>query len=304
MIKNINPYNKTEFEKIFKNTKIYKKLEQDFGESNLLWEQDSESLSCSNDSHGPWLSLDINGNDPNKISHINTSSTPRQDFSNFFSATIFYYLMPLLEKDYNAIYDIGCGANLFKSYLPRLIGVGAEEIIADMKLVNWYNNVKDSTWPMILNKKDFENLPVWIKQECILQHGISAPSVNFYGDIHGFVDDVYIQEHQNYFQSVFSICALHFHPLHLFKKVVLDFVSMIAIGGRGFLALNLQRMIQRESNQFLLQEFLTITPSRSQYDQYIRKELSTLNLNFLILDVNLACIRDSMNGNVRLVVER
>ena len=157
---------------------------------------------------------------------------------------------------------------------------------------------------MISNKKDFEDLPDWIKQECIHQHKMPVPSADFYGDIHGFVDDVYIQEHQNYFQSVFSICALHFHPLHLFKKVVVDFVSMIKIGGRGFLALNLQRMIERESEQFLLQEFSTSNPSKSQYNQYIRKELSSLNLKFLILDVNITFIDDPMDGNIRLVFER
>jgi hypothetical protein len=32
----------------------------------------------------------------------------------------------------------------------------------------------------------------------------------------------------------------------------MDFASIIKVGGRGFLSLNLQRMIERESEQFLL----------------------------------------------------
>lgn len=283
MIKNINPYNETEFKQIFTNTEIYKKLEKNFGEINLIWHKffyQSTGISSP------------------------TDSTPRKQYSNKCSISVFYYLLPLIEQNYDAIYDIGCGVNFFKPYLPRLVGVGAEEIMLDMQLVNSYNNIKAPAWPMISNKTDFENLPNWIKQECVHQHKMPLPSADFYGDIHGFVDDVYIQEHQNCFQSVFSICALHLHPLHLFKKIVLDFVSIIKVGGRGFLALNLQRMIDRESEQFLLQEFLTVKPSKLQYDQYIRKELATLNVKFLILDIDLTIMDESMDGNIRLVFEK
>ena len=83
MIENINPYNKTEFKKIFKSTEIYKKLEQDFGEINLIWEN---SFSTYMNNY-----------------KLTGSQTPRARFLEHFSATVFYYLMPLLEKNYNEI---------------------------------------------------------------------------------------------------------------------------------------------------------------------------------------------------------
>lgn len=275
MIENINPYNETEFKKIFINTEIYKKLEQDFGETNLIWNNCFDDVVKS----GPPI----------------RGYTPRACFPEHFSATIFYYLLPLLEKNYDTIYDIGCGGNMFKPYLPRLIGIGEE----------WsgYDNIKDSSWPDAKNIQDFNNLPEWIRHECLHIHKLQIDP-DFRGDIKGVFNDDFVLKHQNYFQSVFSICALHFHPLHLFKKIIVDFASIIKVGGRGFLALNLQRMIERESEQFLLQEFSTVKPSKSQYDQYIRKELSSLNLKFLILDVNITFIADGINGNIRLVFER
>ena len=277
MIENINPYNETEFKKTFKSTEIYKKLEQDFGEANLRWNYNNF----------------LPGMDGYKSISANT---PRAWYPEHFSATVFYYLMPLLEKNYNAIYDLGCGANMFKPYIPRLIGIGAE----------WcdYDNVKDPSWPNVTSKQEFDNLPDHIRHECLHVHNMHIENGIFYGDIKGAFNNNFVLKHQDYFQSIFSICALHFHPLHLFKKVVVDFVSMIKIGGRGFLALNLQRMIERESKQFLLQEFSTAKPSKLQYDQYVRKELSTLNLKFLILDIDLTLIDEGMDGNIRLVFEQ
>jgi hypothetical protein len=275
MIENINPYNETEFKKIFINTEIYKKLEQDFGETNLIWNNRFDD--------GVKSVAPIRG------------CTPRASFPEHFSATIFYYLLPLLEKNYDTIYDIGCGANMFKPYIPRLIGIGEE----------WssYDNVKDPSWPDVTSKQEFDNLPERIRHECLHIHRFQIEP-DFHGDIKGVFNDDFVLKHQNYFQSVFSICALHFHPLHLFKKIIVDFASIVKVGGRGFLALNLTRMIERESEQFLLQEFSISKPSKLQYDQYIRKELSTLNLKFLILDVNLTVINDGIDGNIRLVFER
>ena len=77
---------------------------------------------------------------------------------------------------------------------------------------------------------------------------------------------------------------------------------MIKTGGRGFLSLNLQRMIEQE--QELLQLFSTATPTVLQYEDYLRNELATVDLKFLILDVDLELIDESMDGNIRLVIEK
>ena len=288
MIRNINPYNKDEFEQSFKLTEIYKKLEQDFGKNNLIWEKFFYN--------GTWTK------------HDNHSSIliPRAKYKNF-SMSVFYYLLPLLENDYDRIYDLGCGRNMFKTYLPRLVGVGADRLFFTHILVRSYNNIKDTSWPTICSFEDFENLPDYIKKECIekkldISYWQHPKHDHFYGDVEGIVDKQYVLTHQNYFESVFSICALHFCPLTWFKNIVLDFSSMIKTGGRGFLSLNLQRMIEQE--QELLQLFSTATPTVLQYEDYLRNELATVDLKFLILDVDLELIDESMDGNIRLVIEK
>ena len=288
MINNINPYNKTEFKKIFEHTGTYKKLEQDFGKENLIWEKFFHNSKL--------------------VTYKDSSEfTPRAVYNKYCSMAVFYYLLPLLENEYDAIYDLGCGNNMFKSYLPKLVGVGAEKIVANKALINDYYRIKDQTWPDVTSLTDFKNLPVRIKEECVQKKlDISDQHYHNYkhfrGDVEGFVDHTYVSEHQDCFQSVFSICALHFHPLTMFKEIVLDFVSMVKTGGRGFLSLNLQRMIERESN--LSRLFSTDTPTALQYDAYLRNELASVDLKFLILDIDLEVIDDSMDGNIRLVIEK
>lgn len=287
ILENINPYNQSNFKSIFQSTEIYKKIKQDFDESNLIWNKF-------------FWQHDLVYNKKQSNTHL----TPRHTHLTCFSMSVFYYLMPLLETEYDVIYDLGCGKNMFKSYLPRLIGVGAETML----VVNNYNRLKDDSWPTISNLQDFENLPANIKEECINVHHVNFPKLFaeniFYGDIHGVVDDRYISEHQNYFQSVFSVCALHFYPLYMFKKIVVDFASMIKPGGRGFLSLNLQRMIDLTSENFLQTKFSTISPTSAQYDSFLRTELATIDLKFLILDVDLTFVDESMDGNIRLVIEK
>ena len=291
MIENINSYNETEFKKIFTNTEIYKKLEQNFSKKNLVWNKFVWlSPAYTEQRNLIWRSVPmIKGR------------TPRARMPTLFSASVFYYLLPLLEIEYDSIYDLGCGANLFKPYIPRLVGIGDEWV----HIKNSYEKIKDASWPNITCPQDFDNLPSNIKSECSTVHNLATINdVEFYGDIYGSFDYAYVQQHALGFQAIFSICALHFCPLSQFRKIVLDFVSLVKSGGRGFLALNLQRMIERESTHFLMQEFSTITPTRLQYEQYLRKELSTCNLKFLIVDIDLTLIDEGLDGNIRLVFEK
>ena len=182
------------------------------------------------------------------------SPTPRQmrgdRFFNktAFSAVPFYYINFLLEKNPRAIYDLGCGWNIFKKYIPEVIGVGAE------------------------TEKEF-------------------------ADLHDFVDDEYVSGHIDYFESVFSINALHFCPLSKFSKIIQDFHSMIKPGGRGFLALIFQRMIDRDP------VFQNV--SHNNIETYCRNELTKLtNIKFLVVDIRIDPIEEPMDGNIRLVMEK
>ena len=271
---------------VFKTTEVYKKLLCDYTEEKLVWHKFF------------YIGTTIK-------SITETHVTPRPTWKEEFSAAVFYYLLPLLEKNPQTIYDLGCGANMFKRYLPNVIGIG-EETPANVILNSMYNAVKDESWPSISSIEDFNNIPTRIQTECLTVHKLPINNIqsNFYGDIYGKFDDEYVAGHQNYFESVFAICSLHFHPLSDFKKTILDFASTICLNGRGFLSFNLQRLIDHTGEDFLIAQFGTITPTTMQYDNWVRKELSTTKLNFLILDVDLTLLDEAIDGNIRLVIEK
>ena len=72
---------------------------------------------------------------------------------------------------------------------------------------------------------------------------------------------------------------------------------MIKPGGRGFLALNLARLIDFTSDDFL-------KGLGGEYDHYVRTILQKINLNYIILDVNFDNIDCSMDGNIRIVFKK
>ena len=229
-MKNFNDYNEKIFSSEFKKTDIYRKLSKDFDVVSLkkfYWNNLQE-----------------------------TRATPRQsigDSHTEFSAVPFYYLNFLLDRNPQQIYDLGCGWNIFKKYIPNIIGVGAE-----------------------------------------------PPGSKFYhADIHDFVDNDYVQYHQDYFESVFSINALHFCPLTEFEKIVTNFYSMIKPQGRGFLALNVQRMLLEQTAPMLNNR------SSSSLDTFCRSELSKLSyIKFLVVDIDFTILDEGMDGNIRLVMEK
>ena len=123
----------------------------------------------------------------------------------------------------------------------------------------------------------------------------------FQADIHDYVDDDYIQGHQEYFESVFSICALHFIPLSDMRKRVLDFASMIKPGGRGWLSLNAMRMIERDP--IFKNTDIENKASVLAINNFCKKELSNLP-NVVCLDIDLREINEHIDGNIRIQFEK
>jgi len=227
MKQNINPYNPEQFKKQFEFTDICRSVAKDF--DNLWWDQPTKFFD---------------------------NITPRQLLATNnvgFSMIPFYYLLPLLAKNPVSIYDLGCGANMFKKYIPNIIGV-------------------DKSHNQIGRQFDIEDQ----------------------------VDTEYVKNHQDYFESVFSINALHFRPLTEIRLVCKEFISMIAPGGRGFLSLNLQRMVEKETITIVKLD----EDRKKFYDNYVRNQLHNLPCKYLIFDVNLDPLDDWLDGNVRLVFER
>jgi hypothetical protein len=222
-IENINAYEDHAFRDRFVLTDLYQRLQKDFGVITFVKNQPQ----CLPETPRQWL------------------ATP------WFSAVPFYYIEFLTQRNPTKIYDIGCGWNIFKKYIPNIIGIGAE----------------------------------------------GPKSVHFHGDIHDYVDDDFVKGHQCFFESAFSINALHFHPLSDIQKIVNDYHSMLKPGATGWLSLNLMRMLERDRENFS-------GKSMADIDAYIRQELSSLNINFVVFDVDLTVPDDYIDGNIRLVMER
>lgn len=224
-MKNIRPYQADHWRAQFMHTEIYQKIKHDFDVVHFdkLWQ----------DSH--------------------QRATPRHELGDplsIFSATIFYYLEPLIARAPRKIYDLGCGWNIFKRYLPNVVGVGAE----------------DPTGP------------------------------DFFADLHDYVDDAYIAGHQAAFDAVICICALHFVPLSAIAQQVTDFHSMLRPGGCGCLTFNAARMIERDE-RFSKHDL-------DQAENFIRQELTRLPIQWIILDVDLSVYDETMDGNIRLVMQK
>lgn len=228
-MQNINPYNEEHCRTYCEQLEFFNQIKSDF--DCLYWKKNFISI------------------------------TPRERFGRQltrFSMVPFYYLEKLLEINPINIYDLGCGWNIFKRYIPNVIGV--------------------------------------------------SPTHNLdnHADIHDQIDDDYINMHQNYFESVFSICALHFIPLSKLEETVSGFASMVKPNGqgRGFLTLNMLRMIERTPHEFL-KKHINADPTAHDYEQYVRSILEKIDINYLILDVDFSQSMDEyMDGNIRIVFDR
>ena len=230
-MKNLNDYKSKQFYESFKDSDITLKVTEDF--DCLLW-----------DKH---FVQDADHNITPREYHGNRSSMRKTKFS----MVPFYYLLPLLENNSAQIYDLGCGWNIFKKYIPAIIGVGAED----------------------------------------------SKSCYFYGDKSDLVDDNYIKNHCSYFESVFSINALHFSPIENIRQRVLDFSSMVKTNGKGFIALNSARMIEQSADDRFKNGTINI-------DRFVRQELDNMPFQYLIFDVDFTVMDEYMNGNIRLVFKK
>ena len=153
-MKNINDYiHNADFKSNFENSNIFKELKKDFDQ--LSWD--------------------------NNFVYTGTLRQVYGDPTTKMSLVPFYYLNYLLDKNPKHIYDLGCGWNIFKKYIPNIIGIGAED----------------------------------------------PATPDFFGDQSDFVDTDYIIHHQDFFESVFSINALHYISMDDMPQRVLDFASKI-----------------------------------------------------------------------------
>ena len=112
-----------------------------------------------------------------------------------------------------------------------------------------------------------------------------------------YFDDVFSQGHTNRFDCAMAINSIHFISLKDISKQLRSFSNIIKPGGRGFVTLNVQRMIEvtKSSDQvtnvslsiYIKQQVDQALPNVLSYDNYIHDGLN-----------------QSMNGNIRIVFEK
>lgn len=124
-------------------------------------------------------------------------------------------------------------------------------------------------------------------------------------DIKDVFDDKFVVGHENQFQAVMSIDALHFTSITNFTNRVLDFARVIKSGGRGYIAMNAARLVEATSKKDLIELFGADKPDAELISQYIDSEIRKLPLNFLVVDnlINKK-LDDWMDGNIRLVIQK
>lgn len=112
MIENVKPYNEAEFKKKFVGSEIYNQLVKEF--DVVTFKKNFDSF-----------------------------KTPRQEYGErrhtVFTACIFYYIEFLTRHNPDNIYDLGCGWNIFKRYIPNVIGIAGEPESCS----NYYGDMND-----------------------------------------------------------------------------------------------------------------------------------------------------------------
>ena len=111
---NVNAYDVDAFKSSFIKTDLYKAIAKNY--QYLHWEKFFDPMQ------------------PNAF-HLATKSKHRKRWPNEYSLTPFYYLNFLLEKNPTTIYDLGCGDNSFKKYIPNIIGIDPDNSLETTKSV-------------------------------------------------------------------------------------------------------------------------------------------------------------------------
>ena len=126
-----------------------------------------------------------------------------------------------------------------------------------------------------------------------------------WADVNEFFNNNFINKPINFFQCAFSINSLHFIPLIDFYKRVMDFTNIIKPGGRGYIAMNVARMVENTDKTILKEMFSTEIPNNEQLLYYITQKIKALSLKFLIIDILIIEKYDEpVDGNIRLVFEK
>jgi hypothetical protein len=131
----INPYNSETFKSFFKTTSTYEHIYKNH-----------DVISFSED-------LDIIFNLRTELLKTDLITSRRELTFSIFDAVPFYHIQYLLDLNPTNIYDIGCGCNVFKKYIPNIIGIDVPQMKSNIikNTADIYDPMDDSFF-----EKNFE----------------------------------------------------------------------------------------------------------------------------------------------------
>jgi hypothetical protein len=139
--------------------------------------------------------------------------------------------------------------------------------------------------------------------------GIDADKSSNY-DILDYFDYEFAQGHQQCCDALISINAIHFAPIDQLATRLQWCVDMLRpAGGRAFVSFNLETWLMYTSRELAI-ELFGPTPQLNHIVNYVDKEIQQLGLDIAIYDWPIlrvppeSTIRDDLNGNIRIVVQR
>jgi hypothetical protein len=198
----------------------------------------------------------------------------------------------LLDQKYDNVYFDKFFESIEPYYTPRQMYAGGYPTA--ISAVPWYyltyldssKTIVDLGCGMNFFKPYFPNLL-----------GIDTGDVKrFSADINDYIDDEFYQNHINTYDSLCSINALHFCPLENLRDICLNFSNMLVSGGRGFLALNAKRMLEKSSSLANL--------DGENLDNWVRSQFDNFPCKILVFDIDFSVLDAYMDGNIRIVFEK
>ena len=124
-------------------------------------------------------------------------------------------------------------------------------------------------------------------------------------DVIDIFDNDFSIGHTNYFDCAFSIDALHFVPISDFYDRITKFANIIKPGGRGYIAMNVARLLDFTSDAEKIKIFNTKTPTPTQLATYVDQQIKKITLQLLVVDnLILDCYDEYIDGNIRIVFEK
>jgi SAM-dependent methyltransferase len=122
-------------------------------------------------------------------------------------------------------------------------------------------------------------------------------------DLYDDLDENFYIKNSGLFESAFAINSLHFNSLIDIRKIVIKFSSLISKNGRGFIALNIARMIESELDKYGDQRLYERGISKSDMntiEDFVRSELFDLPFELNVFEF-VPFYDCYLNGNVRIV---